>query len=178
MMSVLPESTRALCRAASIGSAIFAAILGLAGIVVILSITFGNGFSLTLSEETLNVASLTSTARVLAVLYSLILLGITASVFIAIAKLFDGFRHGPVLSARLSVDVRWVGRSLIWLGIAMACSPIAQTIVSWSNGTAAFIDITPDPATILALLLGLTLTTLARVLHDAVEIELENRQFI
>ena len=109
MMSVLPESTRALCRAASIGSAIFAAILGFAGILVILSITFGNGLSLTLSEETLNVASLTRTARILTVLYSLVLFGVATFVFIAMAKLFNGFRNGPVFSERLPRDVGRLG---------------------------------------------------------------------
>ena len=56
--------------------------------------------------------------------------------------------------------------------------PFAKALIDSVNGDPVSVHVAFDTTSMLALLLGLILKILSRVMRDAVEIELENRQFI
>lgn len=181
-MSHLPEKTLSQCKFAAFVASVFVGLIGLLAVFIVIRVVADDGsFSwLTIQVSGIKTELVTVPAKIMGIVFTFIVLGVWLRFFIVTARLFSGLRTGPILTKKLANNVGQLGRSLLWLSGVVIATPIVTTILDLANGGQGIlkIDLFPDPEIALVFLLAYTLTTLARVLHDAVEIELENRQFI
>lgn len=167
----LPQHTIRWCRTL----AIIAILSGLGfGVVLFLQ---GYPF-LQLSQLSDGPYTLSGMPRHLAMIFVVILVGLHALIFIAIAQLFHILARGEVLTERMAVSVIRIGQAHLAIGVLTFLWPSVRAVLEAMSGGNAMLKVGIDSEIIMTLLIGAALLMLGRVFRIAISLAEENRQFV